>query len=77
MKDRDYTKIRELEKILKNSLDSIKINTILKYLERSNQIEIDYEGNIIWIKKQKEQITFSEKAVMDKNFIDYVKDKRD
>ncbi len=61
---------------MKNSLDGIKINTILKYLERSKQIEVDHEGNIIWVKKQKEPSTFADMAIMDKNFSDYVKDKK-
>lgn len=63
-------------KLLKNSLDGIKINTILKYLERSKQIEIDLEGNIIWVKKPKEQITFAEKAKIDKKFLDYMNSKK-
>lgn len=61
---------------MKNSLDGIKINTILKYLERSKQIEVDHEGNIIWVKKQKQPCTFADMATMDKNFSDYVKDKK-
>ncbi|MBA3285393.1 MAG: hypothetical protein H0U27_10105 [Nitrosopumilus sp.] len=29
-----------------------KINAILKYLERSNLIIIDLDGNIVWIKEK-------------------------
>jgi hypothetical protein len=34
-------------------LDPIKINAILRYLERSKSLEIDLDGNIIWIREEK------------------------
>lgn len=59
----EYIKIRDLKKIFRNKLDLLKINSILKYLERSKIIEIDLDGNIIWIKNNTDrQLTFWEKA---------------
>jgi hypothetical protein len=51
--------------LLGNRLDPIKINTILKYLERSGRLQIDLDGNIIWIRSDKEEvdhISFAEAA---------------
>ena len=45
-----YPKIRDLQKLLKPRLDLFKINTILRYLERSKRLETDLDGNIIWIR---------------------------
>jgi AraC-like DNA-binding protein len=36
-------------------LNSVKINTILRYLERSKRLEIDLDGNIIWIRQEKDE----------------------
>ena len=46
-----FPKLREVAKILKPYFTLDKINAILKYLERSNQIIIDLDGNIVWIKE--------------------------
>lgn len=59
----EYVRIRELQKIFRDKLDPIKINTILKYLERAKTINVDLDGNIIWIKSHtNRQLTFWEKA---------------
>ncbi len=59
----EYVRIRHLQKIFRDKLDPIKINTILKYLERSKTINVDLDGNIIWIKSDvNRQLTFWEKA---------------
>ena len=52
-KSTEYIKIRNLQKVMGGKLNSIQINTIFKYLERSKLIETDLDGNIIWIKKKK------------------------
>jgi hypothetical protein len=52
-KSTEYVKIRNLQKVMGGKLNSIQINTIFKYLERSKLIETDLDGNIIWIKKKK------------------------
>lgn len=65
----EYIKIRDLKKIFRNKLDLFKINSILKYLERSKIIEIDLDGNIIWIKNNIDrQLTFWEKASTTNDF---------
>jgi hypothetical protein len=67
-------KVRNLNFILNNKLDGIKINAILRYLERSKKIEIDLEGNIIWISGQgNNQVTLADKAKFSFEFTDYLK----
>ena len=34
-------------------MDLVKINAILKYLQRSKSLEIDLDGNIIWIHEER------------------------
>ncbi|MGH9976976.1 MAG: hypothetical protein ACRD8Z_14240 [Nitrososphaeraceae archaeon] len=46
-----YPKLRELEKMLKPRLSSQKIITVLGYLQRSKMIEVDLDGNIIWVRR--------------------------
>jgi rRNA processing protein Krr1/Pno1 len=60
--------------LLGNRLDPIKINTILKYLERSGRLQIDLDGNIIWIRSDKEEIdhiSFAEAANISDDFKRY------
>jgi hypothetical protein len=60
--------------LLGNRLDPIKINTILKYLERSGRLQIDLDGNIIWIRSDKEaidHISFAEAANISDDFKKY------
>jgi hypothetical protein len=60
--------------LLGNTLDPIKINTILKYLERSGRLQIDLDGNIIWIRSDKEEvdhISFAEAANISDDFKKY------
>ena len=47
-----FPKLRDLRKILSPHLSLDKINAILRYLERSNAIIIDLDGNIVWIKEK-------------------------
>lgn len=57
-------------------LDPIKINTILKYLERSGRLQIDLDGNIVWIRSDNEvnHISFAEAANMSDDFKKYFQD---
>jgi hypothetical protein len=62
-------------------LDLFKINTILRYLERSKRLEIDLDGNIIWIRQDSDsdnnQLSLAERANISKEFLDlYSKKKR-
>lgn len=68
-----FPKLRDLSKILKPNFTLDKINAILKYLERSNLIIIDLDGNIVWIKENnlKEDMTISESAKFSKDFLNY------
>ena len=68
-----FPKLRDLGKILKPQLNLEKINAILKYLERSNHIIIDLDGNIVWIKENnlKEDISLIESGKFSKDFLEY------
>ncbi|HVP81851.1 MAG TPA: hypothetical protein VMS35_02310 [Nitrososphaeraceae archaeon] len=75
---REYTKVRDLQKILRGNLNSIKVNTIFKYLVRSKIIEVDLDGNIIWIKKtENNQTRFWERASISKDFRRLLLDKNE
>jgi hypothetical protein len=69
-----YPKVRNLNSIMKNKLDEGKINAILRYLERSKKIEIDLDGNIIWMSGQENnQTSLMEKASFSSDFIEHLK----
>lgn len=75
---KEYIKVRDLQKILKGNLNSIKVNTIFKYLVRSKIIEVDLDGNIIWIKKtENNQTRFWERASISKDFKKLLLDKNE
>jgi hypothetical protein len=68
-----YPKVRDLRKLLP-TLNPIKINTILRYLERSGRLQNDLNGNIIWIRQDKNeanQLTLAEAANISKEFLEY------
>lgn len=68
----EYPKLRELEKMLKPCLSSQKIIAVLGYLQRSRMIEVDLDGNIIWIRRDTSRSvgsgTFFDSAVMSDDF---------
>ena len=70
-----YPKVRDLQKLLRPTLNPIKINTILRYLERSKRLEIDLDGNIIWIRQDmnetNHQLSLAETANISKDFLEY------
>lgn len=69
-----YPKVRDLQKLLRPTLNPVKINTILRYLERSKRIEIDLDGNIIWIRQDMSQtnhLSLAETANISKDFLKY------
>ncbi|MDQ3839265.1 MAG: hypothetical protein M3297_08355 [Thermoproteota archaeon] len=69
-----FPKIRDLQKLLKPRLDLFKINTILRYLERSKKLETDLDGNIIWIREDSNsanQLSLAERADLSKEFLDF------
>jgi hypothetical protein len=70
-----YPKIRDLQKLLRPRLDLFKINTILRYLERSKTLETDLDGNIIWIREDSNNAnrlpTLAERANVSKEFLDF------
>jgi hypothetical protein len=47
-----YPKVRDLKTLLEPKLNLVKINAILRYLEKSKRLEIDLDGNIIWIREE-------------------------
>jgi hypothetical protein len=68
-----YPKVRDLQKMLVPILNLDKINAILRYLKNSKKIEIDLDGNIIWIRGQKtsKDLTIAETANISPEFVDY------
>jgi hypothetical protein len=69
-----YPKIRDLNKVFKNKLSPVKVNIILRYLERSKTVELDLDGNVIWIRDDEDnQTTLCERATFSSAFIEYIK----
>lgn len=69
-----YPKIRDLNKVFKNKLSPLKVNIILRYLERSKTVEIDLDGNVIWIREhENNQIDVCDRATFSSAFIKYIK----
>jgi len=70
---RPIPKLRDLRKLLSPTLSLDKINAILRYLERSKQILVDLDGNIVWIKNanMKEVSNLSETANFSKEFLEH------
>jgi hypothetical protein len=61
-------------------LNPVKINIILRYLERSKRLEIDTDGNIVWIshdKNRTNQLSFAEAANISEDFLKYLSTKKD
>jgi hypothetical protein len=59
-----YSKVKDLPKIIP-SLNSVKITTILRYLERSKRLILDSDGYIIWIRQDNnnvDRLSFAEVA---------------
>ena len=55
---------------------------MLRYLERSKRLEIDLDGNIVWISQDKNrsnQLSLAETANISEDFLEYLnkKDKHD
>ena len=72
-----YPKIRDLNKIFKNKLSPLKVNIILRYLERSKTVELDLDGNVIWIREEENnQIELCDGATFSSAFIKYIKTKK-
>jgi hypothetical protein len=67
-----YPKLRDLGKMLPY-LTPLQINVILKYLQRSRLIEVDLEGYIIWVRRDKQDsMTLGESAKMSSELRDYL-----
>lgn len=68
----EYPKLRELEKMLRPRLSSQKIIAVLGYLQRSRMIEVDLDGNIIWVRRDTSGSvgsgTLIDSAVMSEDF---------
>jgi len=64
--------MRDLRGLLSPTLSLDKINAILKYLERSNGIIVDLDGNIVWIKENnlKQDTELSKTANFSKEFVE-------
>ncbi|HEY7081568.1 MAG TPA: hypothetical protein VH500_17895 [Nitrososphaeraceae archaeon] len=68
-----YPKIRNLQKLLTPKLKLDTINSILRYMKNSKQIEIDLDGNIIWIKEHftNDQLSLADTAIISQDFMEY------
>jgi hypothetical protein len=70
-----YPKVRDLGKIIGPRLNLYKIDRILRYLERARQLQIDVDGNIIWIREDNKSanlLSLRERASLSNEFIDYL-----
>jgi hypothetical protein len=70
-----YPRVRDLGKILGPRLNLYKIDGILRYLERSERLQIDVDGNIIWIREDNKStnlLSLRERASLSNEFIDYL-----
>jgi hypothetical protein len=70
-----YPRVRDLRRILGPRLNLFKINNILRYLERSERLHIDVDGNIIWIREDNKStnlLSLRERANLSKEFLDYL-----
>ena len=70
-----YPKVRDLGKIIGPRLNLYKIDRILRYLERARQLQIDVDGNIIWIREDNNStnlLSLRERASLSNEFIDYL-----
>jgi hypothetical protein len=70
-----YPRVRDLGKILGLRLNLYKIDRILRYLERSERLQIDVDGNIIWIREDNKStnlLSLKEGASLSNEFIDYL-----
>lgn len=75
MESGKYPKIRELDKMLEPTLSPPKIMAVLSYLQRSNQIEVDLDGNIIWIKRDPGRVgTIYDSAIISDDFRKLIQD---
>ena len=69
-----YPKVRDLQKIIP-SLNLLKIQTILKYLQRSKKLIVDEDGYIVWIQEDnsnKSGNNLSDVANITKDFAEYL-----
>jgi hypothetical protein len=68
-----YPKVRNLQNLLTPKLTLNIINSILRYLKNSKQIEIDLDGNIIWIKEHhtNERLSLADAANISQEFREY------
>ena len=68
-----YPKVRDLKRLLGSRLSLIKINAILRYLVKSNRLEIDLDGNIIWSSQENvdRHFSFGEAANISPEFLKY------
>jgi hypothetical protein len=68
----NYPKVKDLQKMFP-SLNNAKINTIIRYLERSNRLVIDSDGYIIWIREENsDQLSLAEVANIIEDFIEHL-----
>jgi quinolinate synthase len=69
-----YPKVRDLRKLFSPRLNLVKIKTILRYLEKSKRLEIDLDGNIIWIREESldHHLSVAESANISQEFLEYL-----
>lgn len=67
-----YPKVRDLQKLLRPRLSIVKINSILRYLEKSKTLETDLDGNIIWVREESHDLSLAEVANISQEFLGYI-----
>jgi hypothetical protein len=72
IKDFDgYPRLRDLGRMVP-SLTPLKINVIIRYLERSGAILVDTESYIVWARKDQERLTLGEVGKISADLKDYL-----
>jgi hypothetical protein len=68
-----YPKVRDLQRLLSPRSNPIKINTILRYLDKSKSLEVYLDGNIIWFRQENtdHHLSLIEAATISPEFFEY------
>lgn len=71
-----YPRLRDVAKMFP-SMHPVKINTILRFLERTKSIIIDSDSYIVWTKSEPERMTLADVAVMSDDLRQYLEKAKD
>ena len=74
IKDFDgYPRLRDVRRMAP-SLSPLQLNVIIRYLEKSGDIILDAESNIVWARRDQERLTLGDVAEIGEEVRDYLED---